>query len=213
MFSKFGSRSLDGGDHRVRQYRLAGLAHLMVSGLRQRLPSLQRQPLPGRSVRSRRPWDGQVPDGQAMRFLHVADVRKLGRARLQAIDGRARLHLDGRRVERFFTRRYGKEHAKKLGDRAIERKRLYARIRTTEHAHGRHERWRALADEFTAVGEPASLIPGLVALRDWQERPEDWPRDRYPASKTDPGDFQNGRVRELVRDRVRKALQKSRKNS
>jgi hypothetical protein len=83
------------------------------------------------------------------------------------------------------------------------------------HAEERHQRWHELwlrLQRENPQEKPNSLL-GMVALLDWQGHPRDWPRDRYPANRVDPGDFQNGYVREVARDRVKKSLQILRKNS
>jgi transcriptional regulator with XRE-family HTH domain len=152
----------------------------------------------------------------SLRLLSVRDVKRFGRDRYRAADRRVHLFRDPAFVlEWALKRRYGLERAKELAARARERERRYARIRTGLHpAEERHRRWsevwaakrRDYPDE-----EPNSLL-GDVALLDWQQHPEDWPRHKWPSRRSDLEDL-DPNVRKAARERVQKALQSTAKSS
>ena len=48
----------------------------------------------------------------------------------------------------------------------------------------------------------------MLRWLDWQRHPTDWPRDRYPASKSDLDDMDAAFLR-AAEDRVRHALRKA----
>jgi transcriptional regulator with XRE-family HTH domain len=143
-----------------------------------------------------------------------ADVKQFARERRRATDHR--IQRDPMTVlERAIARGCTLERAKLLAERCRSRNERHAKIRAgLNWAAPLHARWRRVLDELQSEFpdvEPNVLLAD-VALRDWQDHPEDWPRERYPANPNDQLDFADGRVRESARDRVRKALQIARKN-
>jgi hypothetical protein len=71
-----------------------------------------------------------------------------------------------------------------------------------------HDLWLALQAEYADAfpGESSSRFFADVALIDWSDHPEDWPRERYPGSRSDSRDFADGYVRHAARERVRRAV-------
>jgi len=73
-----------------------------------------------------------------------------------------------------------------------------------------HARWLAMFE--AADNEELAIMERyrMVALLDWQERLDDWPRDRWPASGRDPLDLAPHLLAGAA-ERVRKGLQTVRK--
>jgi len=176
-----------------------------VKNLKRRAPDFPRP------VESRRfgmwTWD----------LYREADVKRYCRQRLTHGGDQMRRYFDPAFVKRW-ARKSGRtqSQAEKLAARAQQRSQRYKRLRAgLRHAQDRHQRWLERWEQLrceTPDDDPVMLVT-LVALEDWQTHLDDWPRERYPASKSDPLDFANGRVRKAAYDRVRKALQNTGKNS
>jgi transcriptional regulator with XRE-family HTH domain len=151
------------------------------------------------------------------RLHRIGDVRKLARdlwllSRDPDGDHRRRVHSDPEWVKRWAKDRgWSRARGERLAQRVRDRNEQRARIRVKRTAEERHERWRGKwlkLREDHPDEDPNDLL-GDVALSDWQDHPEDWPRERYPARQHDPSDFSDGYIRRAARDRVRTAIQKT----
>jgi transcriptional regulator with XRE-family HTH domain len=137
-----------------------------------------------------------------------ADVKRFARERWQG--GREarehRIHYNPDRVFRWAMRRWKNlDRAERLKDQVADRNRRHAAIRIDFKLYRRwSELWSKLQEDCPE--EKPNLLLGQVALLDWQQHPEDWPRSSYPARRTDPLDFADARIREAARDRVQQAL-------
>ena len=100
--------------------------------------------------------------------------------------------------------------AKRAADRliaALRRSRGGAPRKTQLHA-----RWSAMFAGRDAELEELLASDGLSRLRaiawlDWQRHPQDWPRDKWPASRSDPDDIDPVMIGGAS-NRVKKALQR-----
>jgi hypothetical protein len=75
-----------------------------------------------------------------------------------------------------------------------------------------HERWRAMRDGQDPELEELLAADGMkrtpaIAWLDWQRYPVDWPREKWPASRSDPDDM-DGTFMRAAADRVWQALRK-----
>lgn len=108
-------------------------------------------------------------------------------------------------IKRGFT----VEQSDALRLKRIKRNEQLARVRTL-WAEERHSRWRdALQKKQTEdPGASTAALKRQIVLEDWQRYPEDWPRDRYPASKSGPDDIDR-HAYETALERLKKSLQKN----
>lgn len=148
-------------------------------------------------------------------LFRPADVKSLARQMLKATDRRARDRLDREKVlRREINGGSPGPRAVELADRAEQRRARYARVRVGANPAAEiHARWRTSwkeqQDEFPEL-TPGELLHDVAEI-DWERHPEDWHRGKYPASPDDP-DALHRDWRRPAYDRVRKALQNSRKS-
>jgi len=78
-----------------------------------------------------------------------------------------------------------------------------------------HARWLSMfngedVELEELIGDDPKRRVRTIAWLDWQRHPEDWPRQKWPASRFDPEDIEPNLL-PAARERVKKALQNLRK--
>jgi hypothetical protein len=160
------------------------------------------------------PVERRVFGGINFAFYDPRLVKEFARSRFSAPDGRVRRFYDSMAVE-LQSRSRGLDGAssKLAAARAAERRRAHARLRTgkrqpapnKEHAR----RWASLFSELAedlSYDEPTRQeILRQVALQDWQEHPETWPRSDWPPDRKDPESLDRDEYRRAAA-RIRSAL-------
>ena len=156
-------------------------------------------------------------------LIPIREAKRLAKARLTSDHWLVQIHNDPDEAARWEAKRSeacGRQlsvnQALAIRDKVERRNTIANKIRIDTgrppSANALHTRWDlillALQSENLET-EPSELF-GDVALLDWQQHPEDWPRERYPAKRDDLDDFADGYVRRAARDRVQKALQRLR---
>jgi len=136
-----------------------------------------------------------------------ADVKQLARELWKSKDHR--IHRNPDFVYRWaIARGWSEQDADRLAGKCRRRQQRYAAFRTGHYpAEANHARWREMANKLRAEHPDRSENSrlGEVMLSDWQASPDAWPRDRYPASKSDAQDI-DGDVFDAAVKRVRQGI-------
>jgi transposase len=138
------------------------------------------------------------------------DVKLFARERRRSADHRVRMHRTPEAIRRWArTRGYSRRKVDELAERAADRASREKRLRTAiASAEERHARWRRLCDQFRLDYPDDSMAALCRAVFDvdWQEHPEDWPREKYPPNRQ-WRDVPDGRFARTAAMRIRNALQ------